>query len=227
MTTSAPAVAELDLLARGRHADPHRILGQHEHIVRALRPGAAAMRVVVDGGRALPMRQVHPAGIFEGGPGEEGRRYRLEVDYGTPASTFAYDDPYRAWPTLGEMDLYLIGEGRHRRLWDVLGSHYRTHDGVTGTAFAVWAPNARAVRVVGDWNFWDGRLHPMRSLGAAGVWELFIPGVEPGARYKYELISADNRLLLKADPLARQSEVPPETASIVAAAPAHTWRDEA
>jgi 1,4-alpha-glucan branching enzyme len=225
VTTSAPALSELERLARGQHADPHRLLGYHDRGVRALRPGATAMRILLDDGETLPMRHVHPTGIFEGGPVEEGQGYRLEADYGTPPSTFAFDDPYRAWPTLGEIDLHLIGEGRHRRLWEVLGAHHRIHDGVTGTAFAVWAPNARAVRVVGDWNFWDGRVHPMRSLGAAGVWELFIPGVAPGARYKYELISADNRLLLKADPLAFAAEKPPGTASVVAADSTHEWRD--
>ena len=227
MTTSTPPVSELDRLARGLHADPHRILGFHDGKVRGLRPGAAAMRVLLKSGDTIPMRQVHPTGIFEGGPVEDGHRYRLEADYGNPPSTFTFDDPYLAWPTLGEMDLHLIGEGRHGRLWEVLGAHYRTHDGTTGTAFAVWAPNARAVRVVGDWNFWDGRVHPMRSLGAAGVWELFIPGVEPGARYKYEIVATNNRLLLKADPMAFAAEVPPATASIVAADSAHRWRDHA
>jgi len=115
---------------------------------------------------------------------------------------FVFDDPYRHWPTLGDLDLHLFNEGRHRRLWEVLGAHPRTHEGVAGTAFAVWAPNAKGVRVVGDWNFWDGRVHPMRSLGSSGVWELFIPGVEPGARYKYEIVAADERLTLKADPFA-------------------------
>ncbi len=104
--------------------------------------------------------------------------------------TYRFDDPYGSWPTIGELDLHLFGEGRHRRLWEVLGAHPRVHDGLAGTSFAVWAPNARAVRVVGDWNFWDGRVHPMRLLGSSGVWELFIPGVAAGAHYKYELVTA-------------------------------------
>ena len=107
----------------------------------------------------------------------------------------------------------------------MLGAHPRTHQGVAGTAFAVWAPNAKAVRVVGDWNFWDGRLHPMRSLGGSGVWELFIPGASAGARYKYELVTADERLMLKADPLAFATEVPPGTASVIAEPPDHSWDD--
>ena len=116
--------------------------------------------------------------------------------------TYRFDDPYRSWPTIGELDLHLFGEGRHRRLWEVLGAHPRVHEDLAGVSFAVWAPNARAVRVVGDWNYWDGRVHPMRSLGSSGVWELFIPGVAVGARYKYELVTADGRLILKTDPMA-------------------------
>jgi 1,4-alpha-glucan branching enzyme len=129
-------------------------------------------------------------------------------------------------PTLGEVDLFLIGEGRHRRLWEALGSHSRTHEGVEGTSFAVWAPNARAVRVVGDWNGWDGRVDPMRALGVSGVWETFIEGVGPGARYKYELVTREGMLRLKSDPMARQCEVPPATASVVTRSE-HVWGDGA
>jgi 1,4-alpha-glucan branching enzyme len=179
------------------------------------------------GGQRIPMTRIHPAGVFEAEvpPGTD--HYRLEADYGQLpyVSTFVFEDPYRAWPTVGELDLHLFGEGRHRRLWEVLGAHPRVHDGVAGTAFAVWAPNAQAVRVVGDWNFWDGRLHQMRSLGSSGVWELFIPDIQAGARYKYELVSAQRRLILKADPMAFAMEVPPGTASIIAAPPAHEWAD--
>ncbi|MDQ6616786.1 MAG: 1,4-alpha-glucan branching protein GlgB, partial [Actinomycetota bacterium] len=178
-------------------------------------------------GGPIDMTRIHPAGIFEATvpPGTD--HYRLEADYGQPGfvSTFTFYDPYRAWPTLGELDVHLIGEGRHHRLWTVLGAHPRVHQGVEGVSFAVWAPNARAVRVVGDWNFWDGRLHQMRSLGSSGVWELFIPDIAPGARYKYEMITPDRHLSLKADPLAFATEVPPGTASIIAAPPAHQWSE--
>src|SRR5206468_9472132 len=112
-------------------------------------------------------------------------RYRLHVDYGD-AGAFTIDDPYAFPPTIGELDLHLIGEGRHQQLYDKLGAHVREHEGVAGTAFAVWAPSARAVSVVGDFNSWDGRLNAMRSLGATGIWELFLPGVEPGTRHKDE-----------------------------------------
>ncbi len=135
-------------------------------------------------------------------------------------------DGYRFLPTLGETDLHLIREGRHEQLWEALGSHPRTLDGVAGTAFAVWAPNAAGVRVAGDFNCWDGTSHPMRSLGAAGVWELFVPGVHEGARYKYEIATRDGRLLQKADPMAQATEEPPATASVVHAS-RHTWQDAA
>ena len=124
-------------------------------------------------------------------------------------------DPYAFAPTLGEIDLYLAGEGRHEELYEKLGAHVTEIDGATGVAFAVWAPSARSVSVVGDFNSWDGRLHPMRSLGASGIWELFIPGVAEGSRYKFELRAQDGDLLLRADPFAFEAELPPKTASVV------------
>jgi 1,4-alpha-glucan branching enzyme len=133
--------------------------------------------------------------------------------------TYALQDPYRFPPTIGEMDVYLFNEGRHEALWTVLGSHPRVLDGVAGTSFAVWAPSARGVAVVGDFNAWDGRLHPMRAIGASGVWELFVPGVEAGQRYKYEIRRQDGGLQLRADPFAFETEMPPETASVVHALP--------
>lgn len=224
---------QLDLLVAGRLWDPHSVLGRHGPLVRALRPGATEMYVVVTGPEPernvlerVPMQQVQPAGIWEGPLAPSAAGYRLEVRYGPGTPGFEYEDPYRFWPTLGSLDLHLFNEGRHRRLWEAMGAHPRVHQGVAGTAFAVWAPNAKAVRVVGDWNFWDGRVHPMRALGNSGVWELFIPGVEPGARYKYELVTAEERLMLKADPYAFATEVPPGTASVVASPPAHHWQDE-
>jgi 1,4-alpha-glucan branching enzyme len=176
------------------------------------------------------MKMIHPAGIFEarleGDPGET-PHYELEAIYqrGDQQSTFRFHDPYRFWPTVGEMDLYLFGEGRHHRLWETLGAHCRVEDGLAGVSFAVWAPNAKAVRVVGDWNLWDGRVHQMRSLGASGVWELFIPGIEPEARYKYELVTTEDRLILKTDPMAFYMEQPPATASVVVDKSAHEWGD--
>ena len=139
--------------------------------------------------------------------------YELEIEY--EHDTFTVGDPYRFLPTLGDLDLHLVGEGRHEELYAALGAHVREHQGVRGTAFAVWAPSARSVSVVGDFNSWDGRLHPMRSLGSSGIWELFLPGVGSGARYKYEILTQAGEIRLKADPLAFATEVPPQTASVI------------
>ncbi len=218
------------MIAEGLHSDPHRVLGKHGTVVRAFRPGAQAMRVIVgsDGSsKPVDMVRVHGQGVFEGSIDPRVEDYELEADYvdGDQTITYRYCDPYRAWPTLGDLDLHLFGEGRHHRLWEVLGAHPRVHGGMAGVSFAVWAPNARAVRVVGDWNFWDGRLHQMRSLGSSGVWELFIPGVSAGARYKYEIVSSTGDLLLKTDPMAFEMEVPPATASIVVDPSHFHWQD--
>jgi len=154
--------------------------------------------------------------------------YRIRVDYGNGA-VYEVDDPYRWLPTLGEIDLHLIGEGRHENLWEVLGAHVRNYDTpggpVTGTSFAVWAPSARGVRVSGDFDYWSGAGTPMRSLGSSGVWELFVPGVGEGARYKFQILGQDGVWREKADPFAFSIEVPPATASIVNVAH-HEWADE-
>ena len=126
--------------------------------------------------------------------------YQLEVRY-PGGATFTVDDPYRFWPTIGELDLHLIGEGRHELMWCNLGAHVRHHQGVDGTSFVVWAPNARGVRVVGDFNSWDGRLHPVRRLGTSGLWELFLPAVKPGDKYKYEIIDADGAAAAQGRPV--------------------------
>ncbi len=215
--------ADIDRLLSGEHADPHRILGPHGSTILALRPDATAVRLVLHDGRTIDMRRLRPGGVYAADR-REVDGYVIEADFES-GPTVRYDDPYRFWPTLGEMDLHLLGEGHHHRLWEVLGARRREHQGVWGTAFAVWAPAARSVRVVGDFNGWDGRVHPMRSLGSSGVWELFVPGVEAGSRYKYEILTADRQLRLKADPMARQAEVPPATASVVPDPQAFAWSD--
>jgi 1,4-alpha-glucan branching enzyme len=218
MTTLASS--ELDALVRREHPNPHDVLGAHPAqdgvVIRALRPAAGAITAHVLDGPDVELEQIHPGGVFEGvvEGAELPLRYRLEVDYGS-GDTFTLEDPYAFLPTIGELDQHLIAEGRHEELYDKLGAHVIEHQGVEGTAFAVWAPAARGVSVVGDFNMWDGRLHAMRSLGSTGVWELFMPGVEPGARYKYEIFDAEGELRLKADPYAQEAEVPPQTASIV------------
>ena len=217
----------------GEHANPHTVLGAHPDgdrlVIRAHRPDAHRMAIVLDGDRRVEMERVHPAGVFAGelaGPEVAGAAvpdYRLEVAYPS-GDSYVVHDPYRFWPTLGELDLYLIGEGRHERLWTVMGAHVREHQGAHGTSFAVWAPGARSVRVVGDFNGWDGRLHPMRSMGSSGVWELFLPDVGPGARYKYEILTQEGAIRLKADPFAFRQEHPPATSSVVARS-AYEWTD--
>ena len=219
---------EVERLVRGEHHEPHRLLGAHledgKLVVRALRPAATSVVALV-GDERVKLDQVHPGGLFEGvlDGAATPAAYRLEVTY--DAGTFTIDDPYRFLPTIGELDQHLLGEGRHERLWQKLGAHETVVDGVAGTAFAVWAPNARAVRVVGDFNSWDGRLHPMRSLGSSGIWELFAPGVGAGDKYKFELVTRAGALTLKADPLAFATEVPPATASVVHT-PGHVWGDD-
>ena len=212
--------AEIEAIVHGEHRNPHGFLGHHGNLVRVWRPDAAA---VVIG--AVKAEKVHDAGLFEARVAEDVLEYKVDIEY-RDGTKLTIDDPYRFWPTLGEVDLYLIGEGRHERLWEVLGSHHRVHEGAEGTAFAVWAPAAKAVRVVGDFNLWDGRVHSMRSMGTSGVWELFVPEVKPGARYKFEIIGGDGRLRLKADPMAQFAEIPPGTASIVTVSE-HEWTDGA
>jgi 1,4-alpha-glucan branching enzyme len=220
---------DADLLLARQHAQPHGFLGAHSDngsvVVRAFRPAAANVTVVA-GGKRSALAQIHPGGVFEGrlDDAELPLEYQLEVDYGD-SGTVTIEDPYRFLPTLGELDMYLLGEGRHEEMWERLGAHVREVDGVVGTSFAVWAPSARAVSVVGDFNYWDGRIHPMRSMGATGVWELFLPGVGAGARYKYEILAPDGEIRLKADPVAFETEVPPKTASVVHD-PKHIWGDD-
>ncbi|QYX77436.1 1,4-alpha-glucan branching enzyme [Streptomyces akebiae] len=214
-------------LLAGTHHEPHAVLGAHPApggvVFRAFRPYALGVSVVVgslraelhdDGGgffsALLPLREV---------PGA----YRLLVSYeGTEQET---EDAYRFLPAIGELDLYLIGEGRHEQLWRALGAEPMTHQGVTGTRFTVWAPNARGVRVAGTFNFWDGTGFPMRSLGSSGVWELFVPGIGEGELYKFEITRPDGSRTLRADPLARRTEVPPATSSVVHASH-YEWGDE-
>ncbi len=201
------------------HNDPHSVLGAHPGpggvTVRVFRPDAESVTLMPESGTPATLRKAHPAGLFEVTvPGTEIFRYRYEVKY-PGGKSYTLRDPYAWLPYLGELDLHLFSEGRHERLWEKLGAHAIERDGVPGTAFAVWAPAARGVSVVGNFNGWDGRLHPMRSLGASGVWELFVPDVGPGALYKFEVRSANGTIHVKADPYAQRTETPPGTASIV------------
>jgi len=208
-------------------SDPHSVLGAHEAddggvVVRAYRPDAQAVRIK-PGNVEAELKD--PAGLWEAllPKAKLPLSYELEVSY-PDGNTFTVRDPYAFLPTLGELDLHLIGEGRLEELYGKLGAHVREIDGVAGTSFAVWAPNARSVSVVGEFNSWDGRLHPMRSLGGSGIWELFVPDVGDGAKYKYEIRTQDNRLRIKADPVAFATEVPPANASVVHCS-RHEWSD--
>ncbi|MGE5689233.1 MAG: GlgB N-terminal domain-containing protein, partial [Pseudomonadota bacterium] len=211
---------DVELVVRRDLADPHRLLGAHPHdggaVVRAFRPDAARVVVRPDGGKPVELTRLHDAGVFEGQiPGADlPLRYELEVAY-PDGSTFTVRDPYAFAPTIGEIDIYLAGEGRHEELYEKLGAHVTEVDGVAGVAFAVWAPSARSVSVVGDFNSWDGRLHPMRSMGASGIWELFVPGIEQGQRLPSELRAPGGEQVQPADPVAFAAEVPPQTASVV------------
>jgi 1,4-alpha-glucan branching enzyme len=221
---------ELELIVQRDHPNPHHFLGAHPAedgvLVRAYRPEASAIRALPEGAEPVELARIHPAGLFEGlvRGAAPPLRYRLQVDY-ADGSSYTLDDPYRFVPTLGPLDLHLAGEGRHEELYEKLGAHVRDLDGTGGTAFAVWAPAARSVSVVGDFNGWDGRLNPMRSLGSVGIWELFVPELGPGQNYKFEIRGADGALRLKADPYAFATEVPPKTASVVSR-PEHDWADD-
>lgn len=222
----------LELVVNGRHGDPHAVLGAHPHdgatTVRVMRPLAESV-VVVHGGTRVALEHEHE-GVWVGVLDvPEPPDYRLEVTYaGAPAMTV--DDAYRYLPTLGEMDLHLINEGRHEQLWDVLGAHVRRYSSptgdVTGTSFAVWAPHAKGIRVKGDFNSWDGREHPMRQMGVSGVWELFVPDVGSGTRYKFVVLGADDQWREKADPMAFHTEIPPLTSSVVHDS-GYSWSDDA
>jgi 1,4-alpha-glucan branching enzyme len=242
------SLGEIERLVAGQHHDPHSILGAHLGpdgvTIRALRPLAAEVTAVLPDGSRHPMPHRHQ-GVFEVTLERSAASvpdYLLDVRYqrssgtGAADSTSAsradalqppvlQDDPYRHLPTLGELDLHLIGEGRHEQLWHALGARAMGSDAADGgTAFAVWAPNARGVRLVGDFNFWDGRAHPMRSLGGAGVWELYVPGIGPGARYKFSICGPDGIWREKADPMAAYAETPPATASVVYRSD-YAWHD--
>ncbi|MGH3280966.1 MAG: 1,4-alpha-glucan branching enzyme, partial [Trebonia sp.] len=226
------SLGEIEQLVAGQHHDPHSVLGAHRvpgegpvvegTVIRALRPLAASVVALLPDGSRHPMAHRY-LGVFEVVVPEEPESvldYRLEVAYVT-GDPQLQDDPYRHLPTVGEFDLHLIGEGRHEQLWRALGARPmksgtdEAGPDETGTAFAVWAPNARGVRLIGDFNFWDGRAYPMRSLGGAGVWELFVPGVKPGTTYKYSICGPDGVWREKADPMATSAETPPATASVV------------
>jgi 1,4-alpha-glucan branching enzyme len=247
-----PPAGEVQRLRRGEHPEPHALLGAHPAsadgiagiTVRAWHPDAVGCEcVLLDGGGAgggagggsdggaelgTVALDAEAPGLFAAFlPGETlPLRYRLRFAF-PGGGRWETDDPYRFRPTLGEVDLHLLAEGTHRRLYEKLGAHPRTLDGVAGVTFAVWAPNARRVSVVGPWCQWDGRRYPMRRLGAGGVWELFVPGLGPGAEYEYELLTREGVPRRKTDPFAFRMRPAPATQSVVVEEGAYAWGDGA
>jgi 1,4-alpha-glucan branching enzyme len=223
---------QIEAIVAARHGDPFAYLGMHQDAgklcVRAMLPGAIAVEVIDarTGEVAGEGELVHPDGLFIASLNGRTDRfsYRLLVDWGGVKQEF--DDAYRFPPVLGDLDLHLLVEGTHLDSYRKLGAHVVTHDGVEGVAFAVWAPNAQRVSIVGVFDAWDGRRLPMRRRHAGGFWEIFVPGIGPGEVYKYEIVGPDGVVLpLKADPYAAQAEIPPRTASVVAAPSHFPWQD--
>ena len=215
-------------LIEGRHANPHMVLGPHADdagiTVRAFQPTAADCFIVRDG-VATAMRDEGDGFFAITLPGMETLPHYTLRFLAHDGHTWDRGDPYRQAPVVGEMDLYLFNEGTHRKLWSMLGAHLRTIGGDEGTAFVVWAPNAERVSVVGDWCNWDGRQFPMRLLAGSGLWEIFVPGVNANALYKFELRTRSGDLRLKTDPMAFKMESAPATSSIVVREDTHSWLD--
>ncbi len=234
---STANVADVQRIVAGEHGDPFSVLGPHKVVVdskerlavRIFVPGAAAVSVVDGAGEAVEASPVHKEGFFEAllEPGERWKAYRVRARTGD-GHQWDFDDPYRFPVVLTDYDIHLLGEGTHLRSFERLGAHLVTIEGVAGVHFAVWAPNAARVSVVGDFNAWDGRRNPTRILGGSGIWEIFIPGLRAGDLYKFEILSRARGYYLgrKADPYAFRSELRPGTASVVHNLGQYRWGDE-
>jgi 1,4-alpha-glucan branching enzyme len=230
--------AEIDALMNARHPEPRSLLGYHEIprrndapvcVVRVLEPDATSVTVEWDGlGAANALSSIDARGLFEGRVPH--RRplhpYRLSIKYRN-GTELTKHDPYYFAPQLSDFDLYLFGEGNHYSIYHKLGAHPVTLDGLAGTRFAVWAPNADRVSVVGPFNLWDGRRHAMQARGGSGIWELFVPDVGPGTAYKYEIRTKSGQAILKADPYGFAMQLRPDNCSVVAAIDGYAWGDEA
>lgn len=215
-----------DILYRETH-NPHYYLGIHptndskDKVIRLWRPGASKVYIEVQG-HIVEMRKIHDDGLFE---------YVVSHDIGPldyrvyHSSGLLAHDPYAFWPTIGQVDEFLFGKGVHYRLYNALGAHIINHQGVLGVKFALWAPHARQVSLVGDFNHFDGRVNPMRTMGTSGIWEIFVPGLTIGEKYKFEIKTQEGALFLKSDPFANASELRPQTASVVADLESFNWED--
>ena len=219
-------LSEISRLLHGDHWDPHSFLGLHpsdgKQVIRIYRPGATEVYLHVHG-KSVPARKIHEAGIFDYNVSEtlSFKDYKIYHQNGILA-----EDPYTFMPVWGEVDSHLFNKGVHYKLYEVMGAHRIVHQGVDGVNFTVWAPSAMRVSLVGDFNFWDGRVNPMRSMGNSGVWELFVPGLKEGERYKFEIKTKQGELLVKADPFANTGEHRPMTASVVADINSFEWNDQ-
>ena len=238
---ATPSSDDIQLLISARHGSPRSVLGYHELSVADGQPPQCVVRVFEpdavsatlhwqdeDSSAARPLQLAHPSGLFAG---EVPMRrptvpYRLTFTY-RDGHTHTRHDAYYFAPEVRDLDLHLFGEGNHHGIYRVLGAHPQVREGVSGTRFAVWAPNAKRVSVVGDFNHWDGRRHPLQSRGPSGIWELFVPQIESGTLYKFEILSQQEQLLLKSDPYALQMQLRPNNASVVAELDGYQWHDEA
>ena len=225
---------DLYRLLECRHSDPHRILGVRtegtRHVARVFHPGASGIFLQGSDGQKLILTKVHADGLFEAEAPEgfpaASSGYTISATF-ADGGTVSYSDPHAFAPTLGEVDLYLLGIGEHLEAYRVLGAHLRTLEGIAGTSFAVWAPNAQRVSVVGDFNGWDGRRHMMRSLGGSGIWEIFVPGVAEGTHYKFEIRGPHGDVFLKTDPYGFFAQHDLRTACLVTDLDRYGWSDSA
>ena len=223
---------EIDALLHGAHSDPFHVLGPHrvgdDLVIRLFRPEAKAIEIVAanDRSQVFPADRLHVEGLYQATVPNEPRSFSYLI------KVIAFDgseqllrDPYSYGPIMGEMDLHLFAEGNHKRLYQHFGAQLREIGDERGVYFAVWAPNAARVSVVGDFNGWDGRVHPMRKLLGSGVWEIFIPGVREGAHYKFEIRTQSGALLLKSDPFGFFSQHGKETSSMIYDLRRYQWSD--
>lgn len=231
MGKKQPENGPFQALFEGRMADPHSVLGMHTEknsvVIRVYDPEAESVSILASGKRT-PMEKTAPEGLFTLSFPRRKSHFAYEVEKTFPGgATFVSEDPYHFLPGIGEMDLYLFNEGKHQRIYDVLGAHPRKMGEVEGVLFTVWAPNAQRVSVVGDFNCWDGRRHMMRRMGVSGVWELFIPSLRPGDLYKFELRTVSGDIITKLDPYAQRTELRPGNAGRIPSAAPFGWTDSA
>ena len=208
-------IDEIELLMRGEHSDPHRILGRHDGVAYLLAQGMETLSIEVDG-QITPMEKVHEGGLFALKVGT--KPYRIYLPDGT-----LIPDPYTYLPTFPPEDAALFAAGNHERIYEVMGARVTPE----GVKFSVWAPNAKQLHLVGDFNKWNELSHPMRLLGETGIWEFFIPGLKSGEKYKFLVRTAEGHIRYKADPYALQGEMRPNTASLVTKFGEHPWEDRA